>query len=326
MLLMRPSVSINVEELLEAKNKPPSPLAVEDVTMLEPVVAPAPTETAAKPKSPPKRKAEPGAPFQNKKPKLHIPTEAVILKIPAVEIFDLPCCLCVSNLQEGLLPVHDPPASNVAVGTRAGRGGWMAHEQCAKIVPETWVDEDANGRRFVFGVDGIVKDRWNLVSFRNALSLNVSLILRSQKCFTCVKVRARAHGAPIQCTKGKCPKAFHVSCAQDDHQVNFSIVEEVEKQVIVVDNETTSPKIPHASVPPAADGPTIAAPMDVDSATQQPTPSADSVSTPSAVPAPPAEDEKFDARVIKSIWKSSYELLCPQHNPVSRSLFALSSY
>ena len=55
----------------------------------------------------------------------------------------------------------------------------MAHLECASVVPETWVDEvevgdpDEHGVRakeqVVFGVDGIVKDRWNLVSQINAL-------------------------------------------------------------------------------------------------------------------------------------------------------------
>ena len=44
---------------------------------------------------------------------------------------------------------------------------WKAHEKCALIVPETWVDEIINDtgqkERVVFGVDSIVKDRWNLV-------------------------------------------------------------------------------------------------------------------------------------------------------------------
>lgn len=50
---------------------------------------------------------------------------------------------------------------------------WMAHEECAKVVPETWVDEVEVGDVYpdgfrpresrVFGVDAIVKDRWNLV-------------------------------------------------------------------------------------------------------------------------------------------------------------------
>jgi hypothetical protein len=40
---------------------------------------------------------------------------------------------------------------------------WRAHEICAMTIPETWIDE-VGGERRVFGVDAIVKDRWNLVS------------------------------------------------------------------------------------------------------------------------------------------------------------------
>ena len=49
---------------------------------------------------------------------------------------------------------------------------WQAHESCALIIPETWVDQvcdngdDDEALKMVFGVDAIVKDRWNLV--RNA--------------------------------------------------------------------------------------------------------------------------------------------------------------
>ena len=56
----------------------------------------------------------------------------------------------------------------------AALGPCMAHTECARIVPETWVDDvvpdepDASGEApresMVFGVDIIVKDRWNLVS------------------------------------------------------------------------------------------------------------------------------------------------------------------
>jgi len=63
-----------------------------------------------------------------------------------------------------LLPVHDPPKASVAAGTRPGREGWRAHTRCAKIVPETWVDEGEDGRSYIYGVDAIVRDRWNLVS------------------------------------------------------------------------------------------------------------------------------------------------------------------
>ena len=69
-----------------------------------------------------------------------------------------------------MLKVYDPPIGRKDAVEAAGSPKvWMAHDQCAKIVPETWVDEvdDGNGMReqVVFGVDGIVKDRWNLVSF-----------------------------------------------------------------------------------------------------------------------------------------------------------------
>lgn len=52
----------------------------------------------------------------------------------------------------------------------------MAHEECANVVPETWVDfievgePQQDGSRIkeevVFGVDGIVRDRWNLVRLK----------------------------------------------------------------------------------------------------------------------------------------------------------------
>lgn len=73
--------------------------------------------------------------------------------------------------KDGLLRVISPP-----LGRRDGVNGsqpWMAHEECANVIPETWVDEidvavDSHTgipikERVVYGVDGIVKDRWNLV-------------------------------------------------------------------------------------------------------------------------------------------------------------------
>jgi len=100
------------------------------------------------------------------------PKLSVTLKLPprhtGPESF--PCCLCVSQSRENLLRVYDPPVSRKdAAGATGNPKVWMVHEQCAKIVPETWVDEVDGGpsggkERMVFGVDGIVKDRWHLVS------------------------------------------------------------------------------------------------------------------------------------------------------------------
>ena len=87
-----------------------------------------------------------------------------------VEPEPFPCCLCVSMGKEGLLRVHDPPLNRRDATEAAGNpNSWMAHDQCANIVPETWIDDlDTAGggkEKVVFGVDGIVKDRWNLVRF-----------------------------------------------------------------------------------------------------------------------------------------------------------------
>jgi len=77
--------------------------------------------------------------------------------------------------------------------------------------------EDGTRKRekMVFGVDAIVKDRWNL------------------KCTACSKNRPKIHGAPIQCTRGKCSKSFHVSCARDgaDNGIVYCELGEVEKRL-----------------------------------------------------------------------------------------------
>jgi hypothetical protein len=88
------------------------------------------------------------------------------------ELEPFPCCLCVSTSRDGLLLVHDKPLLQhpAYVDTKV----WMAHESCARVLPETWLDEIEAGpvledgtrkrERMVFGVDAIVKDRWSLVS------------------------------------------------------------------------------------------------------------------------------------------------------------------
>ncbi|KAL1673195.1 hypothetical protein EV122DRAFT_223189 [Schizophyllum commune] len=195
-------------------------------------------------------------------------TKSVTLKLGAAPVGEelFPCCLCVGREQEGLLRVQEPPVGVPTVALDLSRG-WRAHELCARIVPETWVDEVDEGLGFrekvVFGVDAIEKARWQL------------------KCTACVRARAKAHGAPIQCTKGKCSKAFHISCAREGGEagISFRVLDEVEKQVVLVDAY-------------AAGG---GGAMDVDGQGQQ------------------AADE---GTVIKTIRKTEVEVLCSQHNPV----------
>lgn len=100
-----------------------------------------------------------------------MPKISVTLKLgpkpPELEAF--PCCLCVSMSKEGLLRVMDPPRG--IAGQSDGKNTvYMAHKICADVVPETWVDElqhpdETPAETVIFGVDGIVRDRWNLVRF-----------------------------------------------------------------------------------------------------------------------------------------------------------------
>lgn len=119
---------------------------------------------------------------------------------------DFPCCLCTSMSQDGLLNVHEPPLQRRdAVEAAHNPKRWMAHEICANVIPETWVDEvsspDGTTReKAVFGVDGIVKDRWNLVSdgarsprlrFKRLCSRNVPLARKPE-----TKRMVRPYSAP----------------------------------------------------------------------------------------------------------------------------------
>jgi len=210
-----------------------------------------------------------------------LPKLSVTLKLgprPA-EPESYPCCLCVSTNREGLLRVHDPPVTRKdAIDAAGNPEEWLAHEYCANIVPETWVDEIESGQcdekeKVVFGVDGIVKDRWHL------------------KCSACMKNRPKAHGAPIQCTKGKCPKAFHVSCARDSQEggIVFNVLKEVEKEVVLLDPIVGMTPITSTKVDPST------CPVD---------PIAMNV----GLLSPPS-------RVIKVIKKFEIQVLCTQHNP-----------
>ncbi|KAH9916071.1 uncharacterized protein B0H18DRAFT_1039143 [Fomitopsis serialis] len=232
-----------------------------------------------------------------------VPTK-VTLKLPPKpkepDVF--PCCLCVSMGRENLLRVHDPPLwrkeGEGGSSMEASEGVWMAHEVCANIVPETWVDEVEVGEarldgsrakeRVVFGVDAIVKDRWNL------------------KCSACTKTRYKAHGAPIQCTKGKCPKAFHVSCARNggENNIVYKELREVEKEVVLLDPRRQPDGF---QVPMDASGISIAGAEQV-----LPVPIDPSLQMATTFTAPSGQSEP---RVLKLVKKTEVQVLCPQHNP-----------
>lgn len=117
-----------------------------------------------------------------------------------------------------------------------------------------------------------------------------------QKCSACTKGRQKTHGAPIQCTKGKCTKSFHVSCAREGHNgVSYTVLREVEKEVILVDVQPTP-----SHIPDSFDGPSQS-----DVTTEE-------FVVQAAQPAVAAEPH-----VLKTIKKNEVQVLCNQHNPVS---------
>lgn len=106
-------------------------------------------------------------------PKPSTPKLSITLKLGPIPKETFPCYLCVSEDTNGLLPIYDPLST--------GSTPKMAHEHCASVIPETWVDDheadhpllggSSHKTRVIFGVDGIVKDRWNLVGSKKHYKL-----------------------------------------------------------------------------------------------------------------------------------------------------------
>jgi hypothetical protein len=180
------SVRINVDELLHNQE-----------------VASAKVKSKPKSPSPRKRKSdENDTPDSTKKAKVSAevaqPKVTIRLRLGPrpPELGPFPCCLCVSLSRDDLLPVHDKPV--LPHPAYAEIKTWMAHESCGRILPETWLDEvetdtvleDGTKKRekMVFGVDAIVKDRWNLVS-----DLSSSI---NQQCVDYVDVRRNVQRVP----------------------------------------------------------------------------------------------------------------------------------
>jgi hypothetical protein len=105
------------------------------------------------------------------------------------------------------------------------------------------------------------------------------------------------HGAPIQCTRGKCSKAFHISCARGgaENGIVYEELGEIDKDVVLVDMN------------PA---PSLCAPMDVDG----------NIPPPQELPSDSVDATPVHKEAIKAVKKVEFQLLCPQHNPVGVDL------
>ncbi|KAL7410197.1 hypothetical protein BDY24DRAFT_400420 [Mrakia frigida] len=133
---------------------------------------------------------------------------------PVERSIEPPCVLCPSFDRSDLMPVVSVPV-NVSLGNKDTTKVWMAHERCAANIPETYfVDVNvSDGRggtysiKMIEGVSGISKDRWNL------------------GCSVCTKTSQKKMGGKIQCTKGKCLRAFHVTCALSHPDIQLHEIE-----------------------------------------------------------------------------------------------------
>lgn len=304
------SVRIDVEQLLRDRE---AALNVEGKNVDSPVPTKNPeVDDGKRKRRPNKRKLELndiGSTPRPKKAKISVASKALVSLKLEPERF--PCCLCVSESTEELLCVMDPPRSLLKPLGDAD-GVLRAHKSCADVIPETWVDEvpitDNSSERVIFGVDGIVKDRWNLVcSFTSLGPTNFVTKCSSQKCSVCTKIRHKDHGAPIQCTKGKCSKAFHVPCARDgiNNGIVYSQVREVEKEVVLM-----APVISKA----------IHSPDSI--AGQAPINNMNTIMPDSGSASTELLESESSAAirtpiVLKVVRKQEVEVLCAQHNPVS---------
>lgn len=107
-----------------------------------------------------------------------------------------PCVFCPMDTDDALVPIPAETARLLAkmpaakASLEASQQPCQAHQLCACFLPETWV---GGSQPSVQGAEHVDPARWAL------------------KCQVCTQ--HPRHGAKVQCTKGKCPRAAHVSCA-----------------------------------------------------------------------------------------------------------------
>ncbi|WFC96059.1 hypothetical protein MBRA1_002715 [Malassezia brasiliensis] len=184
------------------------------------------------------------------------------------------CVFCVSPRDAHMLAIPRAardaaaraPAAKKALDAAQRPGpAWEAHQLCAAFIPETWPSEHG-----VEGAGDIERARWQL------------------KCSLCADAEAARHGAKVQCTKGKCPRAVHVGCALEEGSGwLLDVVSEAEAAQL--EGRAGGPR----RAPPADTAPTPEAPL------------ADAAPTPEAAADAAATTPPADRLVV----------LCRTHNP-----------
>lgn len=236
------SVRIDVDELIEEPTKEEMDVEDEEASINDAVPAPKPQR---------KRKAAndtPGSTPRRRRRKVEIigdqmeidshpptpskegvqekkPTPTPVRKAPSVPISLSeqprpaitqpapvpPCVLCPSLSEIDLAPVFQPSDH---IRSLAKTPVVQAHISCAVAVPEAYTEDEVTEAApgsdgasstvtYIKGLDNIGKDRWKL------------------KCASCVDARSAKMGTKIQCTKGKCLRAYHVPCARENENVHY---------------------------------------------------------------------------------------------------------
>ncbi|OCF34619.1 hypothetical protein I316_03660 [Kwoniella heveanensis BCC8398] len=136
-----------------------------------------------------------------------------------------PCLFCPGLDTSDLMPVLDAP-DKVKNIWKPRTEEIKAHHSCALAVPGVGIeDREVDGvmKGCVVGTENVEQARWNL------------------KCAACADKKLQKTGAKIQCTKGKCPKAYHVSCAKTHPAVSLNIWE-VETPILPAEGQEPLPE------------------------------------------------------------------------------------
>ncbi|ODN80679.1 hypothetical protein L202_02853 [Cryptococcus amylolentus CBS 6039] len=201
-----------LEAIVEERKKPRKRPSSEDKATPRKKIKSAPSVLDL-PIEPPVAPPRPAPAPKKRPPKKVLPLSSPAVETKAVPPRDIrtcpcPCLFCPGSSVEDLLPVWAPPES-VKAKWYPRDGPVTVHHSCALPMPGVGIEDmqlaDGSVRAFVVGAENVQGARWNL------------------KCASCSDKRMQKMGAKLQCTKGKCPRAFHVSCAHVDASVRLNV-------------------------------------------------------------------------------------------------------
>ena len=186
------------------------------------------------------------------------------------------CYLCTILRFPGIL-ASNPRSSMASLSGKHTRSVRRSYQKLG------WTKSTDINLYLVLTLSRRIAGNWCVYLYVMLISL---LICRAQKCAACAAGSLKSHGAPVQCTKGKCSRSFHVSCAKEGlGGTFFRITGESYSDVLLnVEAEQNLPSTGEGpSNPPNGATPALLTPF-----------------------------------VLKTITKNEIELFCAQHNPVRR--------